>query len=198
MFQLETTADRVIKTSPLRFRIVPEPLPSVDSLEDSQEATLPTPEKMAGKNLRFKAESDAKEERLFQINISTTNFDHYSHISTQPLYGPYEPVRKEFSYMSQLIQRQMVQGVGTRGLADWETDALKWRTLAVNTNEDKDEDGEMWSIAKSSGDIATARLEIARRRQREKSIIRPVVMSGLRQLVEERAQQKTLNGNTKG
>jgi hypothetical protein len=142
---------------------------------------------MALSNPKFRAES-AQEEKVFELKVSKTQFDHERHIASQPLYGPFRPVNKNFSYMSSLLQREMPAGLGTRGLADWETDSLRWMKPAVDTMDEdaSQEQNQSRGREMSAGDPVVARREIAARMQRKKMQELPSVMKGLKALREER------------
>jgi hypothetical protein len=69
-------------------------------------------------------------EKIFELHISPTHYDHHKHItspSTNPLYGPFPPVAIYRSYIASSLNDIIPPSLWAPGLRDWETDGSNLR-----------------------------------------------------------------------
>jgi hypothetical protein len=171
MFVDESAAVAAQNSSTLRYRltITPNPPPltpsqeieaSVAPLDPSDPANAPPPQK-------------EPVEKIFELHISSTNYDHEKHItssSTNPLYGPFTPIPYTRSYIASSLNQIIQPSIWAPGLRDWETDGLNLR--------DEIEMGE-----RSSGSSIEWRVSQRERRRKEKGM--SWIMRGLKPLRNE-------------
>ena len=135
-----------------------------------------------------KKPEEKKEEKWFQLDISPSDFVHETYIkstATNPLYGPYKPVKAENSFIAGALTQSVPASLWARGLVDWETDAVR-RRGGMGVEADLERNGNASGASTPSARLAKAYQERYRRRQ-EKTV--PTVMKGLRALKEERQRR---------
>jgi hypothetical protein len=184
LFTSESAAKSAINASPVRYRLIssspqspsshsPPPARSeteAGTFSPMQPGTAPEEVNPSPDSMPY-----AEEEKMFQINISSTTFDHRKFLASpisNPLSGPYKPIAPHNSMIAASLQRNIPASLWTPGLRDWDTDRAIWRN-----DENFDESDEVEGKKKKSRHFAEERM-----RKREV----PRVMMGLKGLREER------------
>ena len=73
-------------------------------------------------------EDDASgQEKVFELHISPSQFDHEHHIANDPLFGPWTPMDRKHSFFGGGLE--IPRSLMSSGLRDWETDGRKWRNV---------------------------------------------------------------------
>jgi len=72
-------------------------------------------------------QSQAGEERVFEINVSKSIHDHERYIREQPMFGPWKPASYKSSFMSMSLRELLPRSLMSSGLADWATASQKYR-----------------------------------------------------------------------
>ena len=132
-----------------------------------------------------KQPEEKREEKWFQLDVSPSDFVHEKYIKssvTNPLHGPYKPVRPERSFIAGALRQTVAPSLWARGLMDWETDAVK-RRGGTGLEADFERNSNGYGASGSSDRPAKSFQERYRKRQ-EMAV--PAVMKGLRALREER------------
>jgi hypothetical protein len=150
MFNNDAAAETLINASPIRYRLVSE----------------------AG-------ESTAEEkEKVFELHLSQSMFDHEHYIATDALFGPWKPVDRKYNFLAMSLE--IPRGVMSAGLRDWDTEGLKWR----NAGNEGLVPGFEESWARDGVNIQW-RIQM-RRKWRKEKMLRESVMGGLKKFVEEK------------
>jgi len=174
VFQTESAAQKALNQTPFVYGVIIEKVqpmtyigPPMSSLEDPTAENKP---------------EEKKEEKWFQLDISPSDFVHEKYIKstlTNPLYGPYKPVRTENSFIAGALKQSVPPSLWARGLIDWETDSVRRRSgMGLEAALEGKDDGIFNRVA---------RIQDRHRNRQEKTI--PVVMKGLRALKEERQRR---------
>jgi hypothetical protein len=186
LFTSESVAKSAINASPVRYRLISSSpqspssySPSTDSspaqLETESASFSPMQPGTAPEEITLDSMPYEEEEKMFQINISSTTFDHSKFLASpisNPLSGPYKPIAPHNSMIAASLQRNIPAALWTPGLRDWDTDRAIWR------NDEKfDESDEVEGKKRKSRHFTAERIK-----KREL----PRVMMGLKGLREER------------
>jgi hypothetical protein len=119
VFRDEAGAQAVINASPLRYRLISDAGPSLE----------PKAEMHVGggdaENL-VTDEGPGEQEKVFELHLSHSQFDHDHYIANGPLFGPWEPVDRKNSFFGGGLE--VPRSLMSSGLRDWDTDGRKWRT----------------------------------------------------------------------
>ncbi|TVY84558.1 hypothetical protein LSUE1_G000743 [Lachnellula suecica] len=175
LFNTESAATEALNQSPIRYRLVSQP-----SQMESMGSTIETPK-----------DSNAEEDKIFELHVSTSNFDHELYLnspSTNPLHGPFVPVSPTRSYIAGSLDDVIAPSLWAPGLKDWETDGAHSSESAEEAPETEAGPGQM-SQTHVEWMVSQRKL-----RRREKAV--PEVMKGLRALkkqYEEEQAQKNRN-----
>lgn len=167
LFTTEAAAQDIVNASPIRYRLIAE-APSADP---SDPVFSVTPAEDALKN----PEEHPAEETMFELNATPTSWDATKYVRDpyfNSLHGPYEPVSENRSYIAASLANNVPNSLWSDGLKDWETANLRW------------------TYEQAPGGRATSSSALMfHKRQRERTESKtPIVMRGLRQFAEERAQ----------
>jgi hypothetical protein len=119
VFRNEADAQTVINASPLRYRLISDAGPS---LEPKAEVHVGAD---GAKNL-VTEEGTGEQEKVFELNLSHSQFDHDHYITNGPLFGPWEPVDRKNSFFGGGLE--IPRSLVSSGLRDWDTDSRKWKT----------------------------------------------------------------------
>jgi hypothetical protein len=150
MFNNDAAAETLINASPIRYRLVPED-----------------------------GESTAeRQEKVFELYLSQSMFDHEHYIATDTLFGPWKPVDRKYNYLAMSLE--IPRGAMSAGLRDWDTEGLKWR----NAGNEGLVPGFEESWAKDGVNIQW-RIQM-RQKWRKEKMLRETVMGGLKKFVEEK------------
>jgi hypothetical protein len=119
-------------------------------------------------------------EKVFELHISSTNYDHHKHItspSTNPLYGPFTPVAPNRSFIASSLNQIIQPSLWAPGLRDWETDGSNLRD-------------EVEKDRSSIGGSIEWRVNQRERKRKEKN---SWIMKGLQPLQKQREAKKSEN-----
>lgn len=106
----------------MRYRLVSDTAPSAAS-------------EVHTNSTKGKAETQVpseEQEKLFELNISPSNFNHEHYIANKPLYGPWRPVDRKHSFFGGGLE--IPRSLMSSGLRDWDTDSRKWRNAGDETD----------------------------------------------------------------
>jgi hypothetical protein len=188
LFTSESAAKSAINASPVRYRLISSSpqSPSSYSPPAQSETETGTFSPMQPGTAPEEVTPDStvpyeEEEKMFQINISSTSFDHRKFLASpisNPLSGPYKPIAPHNSMIAASLQRNIPASLWTPGLRDWDTDRAIWRN-----DETFDESDEVEGKKRKSRHFTAERMK-----KREL----PRVMMGLKGLREERLAESKL------
>ncbi|KAH8687780.1 hypothetical protein BGZ60DRAFT_363889 [Tricladium varicosporioides] len=170
IFDHPDVAATVINRSPIQYRltkVVPPPSKPETSPSDSMGSSMTTSEEPA-----LPVPEIEPSQKAFELHISSTNFNHAKHISSSPLYGPFQPITPKESYIAASLHNTIPPTIMAAGLRDWETDGNQVRDR--RPTHEKLEDGEV----RKTSILNMVEKRIMRRRKEEI----PEIMRGLRGL----------------
>ncbi|KAH8599212.1 hypothetical protein B0O99DRAFT_613294 [Bisporella sp. PMI_857] len=195
LFSSKAAAENLINTSPIRYRLMQEgesmaSTSSIASQELASREATETSETSAECASDPIVVSDSKPasttaDRVFELSVSKSHFDHQRYIIEQPTTGPWKPVAPRLSFMNSTLTETVPLSLMTAGLADWETSEEKYRTSDVK------EQVEMYKGSQPVGKhLGTAwKRNEERRRQFERKEM-PRVMKSLSELNKKARRQE--------
>lgn len=129
MFKDESAAQAILGASPMRYRLVSnsESGASNNTIQDdnSDVATYAQVEKDQG----------GEQEKVFELSISPSYFDHQHHIANEPMFGPWMPIDRKHSFFGGGLE--ISPSLMSGGLRDWETNGNKWRNAGEDSEGDR-------------------------------------------------------------
>lgn len=66
-------------------------------------------------------------EKVFELSISTSQFDHRHYIENEPMFGPWKPMDRKHSFFGGGLE--LPRSLMSSGLCDWEMNSSKWRSV---------------------------------------------------------------------
>jgi len=184
MYSTEAAAREILKQAVLRYRLIKEPPPP-------PALGTPSVESILYPNSPPNVSAEEQEEKSFELNISSTAFDHIDYLTkkmTNPLYGPYVPVPHWQSPFAALLENLIPPSIASPALRDWETDSLIPREIESPAFETDEKHGLV-------GSSVSRRFAIRNRIRKEAS--QPRVMKGLKALREEFEQSQASKDKVK-
>jgi hypothetical protein len=121
VFSDEAAAQAAVNASPMRYRLFSDVAPSAGSEAHKKSA-------------EGEAETRApsgEQDKLFELNLSPSKFDHEHYIANEPLFGPWIPVDRKHSFFGGGLE--VPRSLMSSGLRDWDTDGRKWRNTGDET-----------------------------------------------------------------
>lgn len=113
LYTTESACHDIINACPVRYRLI-----SVDATDEE----FPPAIDFTGEDANKIA--PVQEEKIFELNASTTTFDHISYLTaprTNPLHEYYTPVATNESYIAASLAQNIPKSLWSKGLQDWET-----------------------------------------------------------------------------
>lgn len=196
IFNKTKSAEQVIDSSPIRYRLIAEPAPDTAALDPTKTYDGPpdtrSPEMKAldavheGEDIADAPDSSTEknqtsQERIFEIRLSTSQYPHRQIIQRGPLYGSWKPISPRRSAIAADLIGKIPREKLLGGLRDWETGALGTIAAHGTSSDDwSEESGGASSVQTSHwNDSMPWRL-------RGKVATDGVVIRSLKQLYEER------------
>jgi hypothetical protein len=91
-------------------------------------SSSPEPTKEPAEDAEPQSEGKQEEqEKVFELNLSMSKFDHEHYIANEVLFGPWKPVDRKHNFLAGSLE--MPRNLMSSGLRDWETEKLKWRNF---------------------------------------------------------------------
>lgn len=120
VFKDEAAAQAVVSASPVRYRLVSDAAPSAAPRAEPNGVEADT-------DTRGTREETEDKEKVFELSVSPSQFDHEHYIANEPLFGPWIPVDRKHSFFGGGLE--IPRSLMSSGLRDWETDGRKWRNV---------------------------------------------------------------------
>jgi hypothetical protein len=120
VFKDEAAAQAVVSASPVRYRLVSDAAPSAALRAEPNGVEANT-------DTRGTREETEDKEKVFELSVSPSQFDHEHYIANEPLFGPWIPVDRKHSFFGGGLE--IPRSLMSSGLRDWETDGRKWRNV---------------------------------------------------------------------
>lgn len=108
-------------------RHLPDPAEKLASSSEAGTESNPASVAVDSAETTEATQSQAGEERVFEINVSKSIHDHERYIREQPMFGPWKPASYKSSFMSMSLRELLPRSLMSGGLADWATASQKYR-----------------------------------------------------------------------
>jgi len=136
LFNKPEAAQEIINSSPLRYRIVPEPVPHPSDVNPTKTYEGPVDDRpielraleaveAADKAANGQTPKDEikEEERVFELRVSSSTYPHHSFIQRGPLYRTWKPISPSISPIASDLVGRIPRESILQGLGDWESGA---------------------------------------------------------------------------
>ncbi|KIN05772.1 hypothetical protein OIDMADRAFT_97786, partial [Oidiodendron maius Zn] len=120
VFTDENAAQAVVNASPMRYRLVSD---ATANIAHEAQQNIKTGEA----NTQAMEDDASGQEKVFELHVSPSQFDHEHHIANDPLFGPWTPMDRKHSFFGGGLE--IPRSLMSSGLRDWETDGRKWRNV---------------------------------------------------------------------
>jgi len=185
VFSNENAAQTVVNARPMRYRLLSDA--TANAAHETQKNIG------AGKtDTQEKGEETNEQEKVFELHISPSQFDHEHHIANEPLFGPWTPIDRKHSFFGGGLE--IPRSLMSSGLRDWETDGGKWR----NVGDEVDGSGAILEGlgvrnlgANGSGkDGVNTQWRVDQRRKKRLQQLKEGVMGGLKRYSDQTAKER--------
>lgn len=163
----QASAKDLIEASPIRYRLI-----------SSDSTTSNTVEWEEGQRIE-EGEKPIEQEKVFELSLSESSFDHEHYVTFGPLFGPWKPVDRRHSFLASALE--VPKNLMTPGLRDWDTALARVRNMGSLVPEETDL-GSMGTSAYGEGGRDQNSVEWRvqqRQRKRTEKELREGVMGGL-------------------
>ncbi|CAD6442491.1 1e537c95-a35e-466a-8a0f-773a93266a80 [Sclerotinia trifoliorum] len=113
IFNSETAAQELINASPVRYRLIVEPNPTLPNNVNPSATSTST-------------QSSKPIEKIFSLSLNISRYTHDQYIShplTNPLFGPFKPIDPKRSGIAAHLGKNIEGRIWSKGLVDWESDS---------------------------------------------------------------------------
>jgi hypothetical protein len=115
IFKDESAAQAALNASPMRYRLITDEVPGMTDKSDKLDVPNAPPSVQA-----------PEDEKVFELSISTSQFDHQHYIENEPMFGPWKPMDRKNSFFGGGLE--LPHSLMSSGLRDWEMNSSKWRS----------------------------------------------------------------------